>query len=225
MTVRPFKSGFCSARPWPVAAGQYDSHGRCPGAYRDRPCVCACHTSEPLVEAVLPPVTDRYLGAVLELRTRADDLNETKVGELDWETVARALHHLVLARKTLQVVEDTLTMHLATVGRGAGVWDGVEVDGIGVVQVRRGRERKAWEHDRLVPAVIDAHMRESGGEFPDPFTLAEWLLETAHIDYWKTRALKKLDIPVDEFCESTPGRLSAQITTNDTIGAARADVC
>lgn len=229
-TRPPFRSGFCGIGNPP------DSHTRCHGSYDDSPCVCDCHTAPAILPAdvespqmtmgpddfvVLPPTdpSDRFYGAVLELRTHADDLNETSVKTLDWETAVRALHNLEMARKTLQVVEAALTSHIATVGREAGVWKGVAVEGVGVIRVGRGKDRKTWEHDALVKRVIDTHMSELGGEVPDPYTVAGWLTEAAHVDYWRGGKLAALDIPVDEFCETTRGRLSAQITSNDTIGA------
>ncbi len=199
-----FLSGFCNpSNP----SNPADSHQRCHGSNGDDPCVCACH------------IRTGFLDATLALRADADDLNEADLDGLSWETAVETLHHLRLTRQTLSAIEDALTRHIAGEWRKHKIRDRQEVEGIGSIEVRRSKDRKAWEHDRLGSAVIDANLAATEGELPDPFTISRWVLDAAAPSYWRTGVLKKLGLDPDEYCESIPGRTSVQITSNDHIGA------
>lgn len=208
--TKPFISGFCN--PTLPRTDEYDPHSQCRG--------CACEADD----CHLSPrasVYDELLAGVLALRAQADRLNEATVAAncTRWEEAVQVLHHLRLARATAQVTEEALTKWIATAWREVGIRDPQEVEGIGVIDVRRGKERKAWDHEGLGPAVIDANLQLAGGEIPDPFTVARWVLAAAAPSYWRTTALKAIGIDPDEWCESKPGRVSVQITTHDHIGA------
>ena len=97
----------------------------------------------------------------------------------------------------------------------------VEVPGVGVMTRRRGTVRKAWDWPTLLPKAIRSYLDPDGtGEFPtDPMTavdrmraMAEDVIGLTPSKQPRVGALRALDIDPDEYCESTPGRLSVQIT-------------
>lgn len=166
-------------------------------------------------------MTDRYQlaeAAILEARTNADDINEAllDVPLETWEDATRLLHHLRLARQSLAASESTMETRCAQMLADAGVRDPQEVDGIGTVQLRKGNKRKEWDHSGLASRVLDRHLTTAGtGEMPSPWTVRDWLLEVLAPSYWRVGVLKQLDIDPDDYCQTSPGRPTVQITTNE----------
>lgn len=94
----------------------------------------------------------------------------------------------------------------------------IDVDGVGRVGVKRGANRKAFDHDALRRLIIakgrderavsvDGEVLESEGE-----AVGRALMECAHVDYWRKGALADRGVDLDEFCEVSPGRVSVVIT-------------
>ena len=99
----------------------------------------------------------------------------------------------------------------------------IEVPGVGVVERRQGKERRAWDWDALLPQVTRCYMDPDGtGEFPtDPLiavdrmqAMAEDVIGLTPSKAPRLSPLRGLGIDPDEFCESKPGRVSLQITRN-----------
>lgn len=142
----------------------------------------------------------------------ADELNEnldTGLGQLDrdWETAASQLARLRHARQLLSTLENAYERFI---GEHAP-FGATELLGVGLVTVRRGSDRKQWDHDGLSRAVIDAHVIANEGVSPDPFDVRDWLMDAAAISYWRTTKLKPLGIDVDDYCHKERGRLTVQI--------------
>lgn len=215
----PWTSGFCNP------SNDTASHSRCRGFHGDTPCACPCHhpIDDKSGDTVSTDTTttkraDLAYAAVLETRAQVGDLGDalSDLTPNSWEQAVEILHHLRLTRQTLATAESIVETLAARMMRDAGIRDPKEVDGIGVVQVRRGSNRKAWQHDDLAKQVIDTHLTDTDGEIPTPWEVRDWLLEALAPSYWRAGVLKSLGIQPDEYCETTPGRHTVQITTNDT---------
>lgn len=192
-------SGHCnSANPLAV-------HRQCHGSYDGRPCKCSHHAVEKL------------LAHVHGIRASADATLAFPLDDLIVDDAARVLHETQMARKALQAFEEFLIERVHDAW-GQDFKTPRVVEGVGVIRAFRGKDRKSWEHEALVRDVVDAHLAQLDGEIPDPFTVAGWIREAAGIGYWKTGALNALGLDADEFCESSPGRRTVSISTNDTIG-------
>lgn len=152
---------------------------------------------------------------VLDLRVAADDLNEALVDfDDDWQHAVLMLHSLRLARQTLQVCEAAIEKAITS----SAPREPQEIPGVGTMQVRKGSTRKAWDHDGLAKAVISTRLAATG-EVPDPFEVRDWITEAASFSYWRVGILRELGIDASDYCESTPGRATVQITTNEGIGS------
>ena len=87
--------------------------------------------------------------------------------------------------------------------------------GIGVVTVKRGNDRKEWDHDGLRRAVV-AHAREdrivtADGEIESEAEAAVRHLFDCARPSWRVTALRKIDVDPDEYCATLPGRVSVVI--------------
>lgn len=78
----------------------------------------------------------------------------------------------------------------------------------GEVHIGRGRKRERWASQEAVRAYVAAKIEEIGGEFPDPATVVDWVLEvlpaTASTSLRKT-PIRAANLDLDEFYESLPG--------------------
>jgi hypothetical protein len=157
------------------------------------------------------------LAHVRGIREQADDLLTVELDHLSCDDAARALHEIQMARKSLQASEEFLIERIHDAW-GQDFKTPRHVEGVGVVRAFRGQARKAWEHESLVHDVVDAHLAQLDGEIPDPFTTARWIREAAGFSYWKSGALKALGLDPDDYCESTRGRRTVSISTDDVIG-------
>lgn len=150
------------------------------------------------------------------LRAAAVLLLDPDLSDVSWEDAVRVHHEVDMIRKTLAVAQGFLVEHVHD--QWPGEWKTpLVVEGVGRVQVFRGKDRKKWDHEALTKAVVDAHLAETQGEIPDPFTVARWITAVATPAYWKTSGLKPLGIDVDEYCESVQGSRGLRITSNDTV--------
>lgn len=152
-------------------------------------------------------------GPVLDLLDMAvDAIDAIRSADVDTTTWEEATHLLVALRSLItraRAVEDNLTRHIAA----RMPTTPTAVDGVGLVQVRKGQLRKAWHSDELTRDVIRSHMERRGGEVPsDPYEVVRWVLDAAAIGYWRKSALTDLGLDVDDYCDTTPGRKSIQIT-------------
>lgn len=120
---------------------------------------------------------------------------------------------------------------LRAIRQGLAVWEGeltdwlndalgrntIEVDGIGQVQVKRGTDRKEWDHDALIRLVVargrdERRVDAETGEYePEGEAVARALMECARPS-WRLTPLRDRGIDPDEYCASNPGRLSVVIT-------------
>lgn len=95
----------------------------------------------------------------------------------------------------------------------------VEVPGVGVLERRKGRDRRAWDWPSLLPLLIRAYVDPDGtGEMPDAgevvARMRELIVDVIGVTPSKgpkVRPLRELGIDPDEYAETRPGRVSVQI--------------
>lgn len=76
-----------------------------------------------------------------------------------------------------------------------------------VIERAENKSRKAWQHEPLAKTV--AHRIESqsmdwetGEVLLTPTQMITALLDYAHVDYWRVKALKAIDLDADAYCDS-----------------------
>lgn len=141
--------------------------------------------------------------------------------------IERALHDLTGLREAvtaLKMWEGVLSDWIADyLGRNT-----MDLEGVGHVEVKRGADRKEWDRQGLIRAVLDSRRA------PDPVTgemvgsdsgravIGDEFLSCSQdlariLDCWnlgapRVTALRERSIDPDEFCTSTPGKVSVIIT-------------
>lgn len=131
----------------------------------------------------------------------------------DIDQAVRDLWDLRSTIEALRSWEYLLTEFLSD-GLGRNV---IDVDGVGRVEVKRGANRKQWDHDALIRLVIargrderavslDGEPLESEGE-----AVGRVLMECARPE-WRLTPLRDRQIDPDEFCEVSPGRVNVVIS-------------
>jgi len=142
---------------------------------------------------------------LLDLAT--ERLSEVAVGNietLDWEEAVRHLAQLRAAVGSLQELDSLLVRRIYLAGPHGK--DVAELDGIGRISIGRSQEREHWDERGVARAVIDRHMANTTGEAPDPWDVAEWLLEVYGVKYCRLTPLRALGLEPDAFCDTTPGK-------------------
>lgn len=157
-------------------------------------------------------VLERGLDVYLEVALKDDDVAALAVLVADLADV----------RRRLSTVEAEVARRAGTI-RHAAETNG-EMPGGGVYTLRRGAIRKAWDHEgwksQVLNRVLDGHdvqrdaevVNAATGERVDvPAIIQE--VQAAHgATSPKVSILKGLGIDPDEFCESTPGAWTFQVT-------------
>lgn len=224
--VQPgWRSGFCStddALPWQHAACDRNGAGyrRTPTKKDPRdwvPCACTCHHPAPIEETPVPaPAATPELDALTLTQAvdlfaaAADRLSETVVKALmgtSWQDTIRLLDRLRDAGHTAGQVDAALVRHAYLTGEHGAH----EIEGVGMVGIARTRDRKSWDERGVARAVIDAKMADSDGTAPDPWDVAEWLLEVYGINYVRVTPLRALGLEPKAFCTEEPGKPAVQL--------------
>jgi hypothetical protein len=146
------------------------------------------------------------------------------VEHLDIDTAVRDLSELREIRTALADWEYLLTTFVADyLGRNA-----MDLESVGHVEVKRGVDRKEWDRQGLIRAVLDSRRD------PDPVTgemvgsdsgravIGDEFLSCSQdlariLDVWnlgapRVTSLRERGIDPDEFCTSTAGKVSVVIT-------------
>lgn len=129
--------------------------------------------------------------------------------------IDRALADLVALRDAQDALKDwegVLTDFLADrLGR-----EGHQLPDGRIAQVRRGKDRTEWDHDALIRLVVargrdERKLDEETGEYePEGEAVARALMECARPS-WRLTPLRARGIDPDEYCASSPGRVSVVI--------------
>lgn len=165
------------------------------------------------------------LGEIGVLRACADSLNETAatsstaggINALSWEDALRALDGLRIAVETLAQIDAALVRHTYLVAPHGDI----EVDGIGVVSVRRSNDRKEWQHDDWKHDVRGAILDDLNcgdavftldGEAVDLMELITKVQSVHGAQAPKVTALRALGLDPQAYCHEVPGKPTVTIT-------------
>ena len=140
-----------------------------------------------------------------------DSADPAEHGDID--RAVRDLAALRAARKALADWELVLADYLAdALGRNT-----ITVDGVGTVLVKHGAKRTEWDNDALHRAVV-ARARDERRIDPDTGEVIESegeavgrVLADCARPSWRLTALRALGLDPDEYCATSPGRISVVI--------------
>lgn len=164
--------------------------------------------------------------AVTGFGLAAESVNEEALGvidTLDYDTAIRVLHQLRQAVALIGTVDASLARHIyLTAPHGD-----TEIDGIGIVGVRRNQDRKEWQHDDwktdVRNAILDKHNIDGGLLFDVEGTgieAVELLTEAQDVHGAtspKVTALRKLGLDPEAYCTSVPGSISITFPRHDPL--------
>lgn len=165
------------------------------------------------------------LGEIGVLRACADALNETAatssvaggINALSWEDALHALDGLRLAVETLAQIDAALVRHLYL----RAPHGDVEVDGIGVVNISRSNDRKAWLHDDwkqdvrghlLEQREVPPELYDVEGNEYDVLDLLAAAQNVHGATDPKVTQLRALGLDPAAYCKTVPGKPTVTIT-------------
>lgn len=139
----------------------------------------------------------------------------------------QTVHDLAELREcisTLRSWEDVLTEWLSdALGR-----NGIEVEGVGHVEVKTGAKRTEWDRRELIRAVLDSRRRpdeetgelhssddghaEVSGELISCSPDLSRVLDVWNLGQPRVTVLRERGIQPDEFCHVAPGKVSVVIS-------------
>lgn len=138
----------------------------------------------------------------------------------DWESLAWGLDRLRAIRQAFSDVIQATETDVATLMPSKTE----TIDGLGTIERRKGSTRKKWESAELVRRLVrDALDPEGTGEIPSsPIEAVQHVVDTltecapfTPSMGWRVRALAERGIDPDEWCETTPGRVTVQFHQSD----------
>ena len=160
--------------------------------------------------------TERLSDAIANLVAAAQAVNTEALGtlnELPWEIAAGMLRVLrAITTDHLGPIDASLVRHLYMTGEHGDT----ELDGIGIISIRRTRDRKewdatTWQHD-VRGAVIEKHVAGNTNLYDldgNEYNVAE-LLDRAQAVHGaqapKVTALRGLGLDPSAYCEDRPGK-------------------
>lgn len=137
----------------------------------------------------------------------------------DFQALAQLLMAVRRALAQLRWAEEELEDELCKAMPGKEA----EVPGVGVITLRTGTTRKAWDKDGLVDRLVARIGDDAAffadletGEFLSPVETARQVIAgfmRAATPSWKVTGLREFRIDPDEFCETTWGRKTVQTPT------------
>lgn len=153
--------------------------------------------------------------AMRQVLGQADQQRQQLADSGDWQAIAYALPALKALASDLGLLVRAAEQDVAVMMPEKRV----ELPGLGVLERRKGTDRKQWQSEGLVSALVRSVLDPDGtGEFPaDPVAAVDAavavLTECAPFTPsmgWRTKALREHGFDPDEWCESTPGRTTVQ---------------
>lgn len=159
--------------------------------------------------APTPPTEGTLEAAVDGLVTAAVQLNKVgRTKDLDPAEAVRLLDRIRYAIAQARYVDSLLVTHLYLHHEHGKT----TYDDLGVVEVYRTRDRRAWDVRGVCQAVLDTRMAERGGEMPnDPWEVAEWILEVLPGGDPRLTPLRTLGLDPEAFHTSTPGNPTVKL--------------
>lgn len=165
-------------------------------------------------EAVIPAAVDHHPLDTGLLRSTVDALAEFIPGwleEADGELpVLLALADVREARQDLATVEVALEREAAARMVAQRL---LSTDPPLYAERRHGKDRREWDWDSLVRAVVSPLAADENGEVrPGAFEAAREIRECIAFTYARVGALKARGLAADEFCSSSPGRVTVTVS-------------
>lgn len=125
------------------------------------------------------------------------------------DLLAPELRDLRSLVKILRIIDDDLAGRMVPL---LANHVSVEVEGVGILQAKKGGERKGWDHEGLIRVVtaMGRDERRIDKESGEPLeseadAIVRALVECAGIRDWRTTKLRARGIDPDEFCSVTWG--------------------
>lgn len=88
------------------------------------------------------------------------------------------------------------------------------IPGVGTFERHRKTDRRSWDHDGLRREIIKHTQRDVDSLTGEVESEAEAQMRTfitvAHVDYYRSKELAKINVPIDEFCETLRGGYAIQ---------------
>lgn len=154
--------------------------------------------------------------SALEASGEAVDKATARVDDVKVEDAVQSLARMREVIAQLRRCEAGFERWIAEVFADQGWRDPHEFPGVGAVEVRRSKTRRAWDHEALQRKWLDAHMAETGGEVLEPAEVVTAYRKVAQVSGYKVTGLKELGIYADDFCDSEPGTPRVVITGSPT---------
>ena len=164
--------------------------------------------------------TVQGLACVVEAlnQTAAGGNTEGGIGGLPWEDAIQALSDLRVAQVTIARIDAALVRHLYLVAPHGDV----EVEGVGMVGIRRSTDRKEWDHDEWKHDVRSHLLEQRGlpsfladpgtGEVVDVLDLLQAAQDVHGAQAPKVTKIRALGLEPQAYCSETPGKPSVTIT-------------
>lgn len=148
-----------------------------------------------------------FVGWVTLLAEAAGILTEQTETVAPLLTFDEAVGLLDVCRESVRSVETTgdgLSRQIAALW-SAGRDAVLNVDGALVdvpVDVKHAKDRRHWDHDGLMRAVIGRHLEQAQaeGRTPDPYEVGGWVIAAALPSYWRLQILADLGIDPEPYC-------------------------
>lgn len=157
--------------------------------------------------------SERVQPAVFDLSLAVEALDKASA-DFDSLTVQEAVEHLSVVKEditTLRQLEAALERWVAECFKAEGWRDAVEFPGLGTVEVRRSRNRTAWDHEMVRTDWLNRYLSERDGEIPDPFEFVQDFLRVASVGSYKVRGLRASGMDPADYCSEEPGTPTVQI--------------
>ena len=105
----------------------------------------------------------------------------------------------------------TFDYHQVMIDQMKTTVDPIDAGGGNSVEIRTGRDRKAWDHNGLL-SVVSGRIRDSATDLDTgevTMTTEDMIKELmvyAHVDYWKVKTCSTIGINLDEYCTTSEGK-------------------
>jgi hypothetical protein len=170
--------------------------------------------------AVPPAPADTDLpGRLGTVIVATDDRRHELAEHGDWHALAFLLAELRRLQADLRLLIDTVEQDCYRLLPDKRT----EIDGLGVLEKRKGTDRRAWQSIDLLDEILRVAVvdRETGVVLDDETMIRQRIHEVL-VDAvpfnpslgWRVTALRELGLDPDEWCETKPGRESVQVVDN-----------
>ena len=174
-----------------------------------------------VVSAADASAAERLTDAIANLAAAAEQVNAAALntlGELPWEIAVGMLATIrAIQTQHLGPIDASLVRHLYLTGEHGDT----ELDGIGVVSIRRSRDRKEWDHwtwqHDVRGAVIEkkvggqAELFDLDGNAYNLMDLFDAVQSVHGAQAPKVTALRALGLDAKTYCEDRPGKPTVEI--------------